>query len=677
MWNSRMFWRKIAYYISPAKSFRARLILAFALETVISCGIMLVVATVWSYNAQRSTVLSNLGSLSNQAVALFDRVMFERLRELQLASTTPTFASSTNYNTTEAQQYIESMKSSYSDLYAWIGVVGTDAIVKVSTGNVLLGFNTTARPFRSVCLSGGIYFGDVHLAALLTNLISNSTDVPYVTVAVPIRNLTNNDTIGCFLANVYWSWVASEVEESILQCEDSIEMLVLNKTYGILLNSSSPNYNQELLVTNKNVQAQIDSGQQTFEADDWDGVNYLVGSVLTKGYLSFPGLGWIVVLRQSKTAALSAIVEARDILIIVGIALTLLFSITGWLVASQVVKPIMRIVASADGILKGIDLNGNQVETDLLEMEGREADSSRHISVRILPKPNSTLQRRRYEEGDVNILLESLENLSSALKSESELRRQKKALERGIRDQTAKLEEVISDQQIIQDILSNTLPDSIIERLKRGEKFIAEQLEDVTMFFSDIVGFTTISSSISPLEVVTFLNEIFTKMDQLAGQYDVEKIKTIGDAYFGVGGLFITTEADSHEHRRNVATQVLNFSLDVIAAIEDINNSGRYPSKFQLRIGVNTGPVIAGIIANKKFAFDLWGDAVNVASRMESTGTPGRIQVNRTTYKLTKGNFEFVKRGQVKVKGKGDMITYWLIGNFQLENQLENQLEID
>ncbi len=207
-------------------------------------------------------------------------------------------------------------------------------------------------------------------------------------------------------------------------------------------------------------------------------------------------------------------------------------------------------------------------------------------------------------------------------------------------------------QQCTEDLLQNILPSPIAQRLKLQESIIADHFEDVTVLFADLVNFTEISAQIPPTQLVDLLNKIFSVFDQLSEKHGLEKIKTIGDAYMVVGGLPIP-KADHAE-------AVVEMALDMQQEITRFKRSDGKP--FYLRIGINTGPVVAGVIGTKKFTYDLWGDTVNVASRMESMGMAGGIQVTTATYKLLKDKYLFKQRGATFVKGKGEMITYWLIG---------------
>lgn len=202
------------------------------------------------------------------------------------------------------------------------------------------------------------------------------------------------------------------------------------------------------------------------------------------------------------------------------------------------------------------------------------------------------------------------------------------------------------------NLLLNILPAAIVEALTKGENTNAERFESATVLFADIVNFTSLASRISPLELVKFLNQIFSKFDELTQKHGLEKIKTNGDAYMVAGGLPVP--------RPDHAEAIANMALDMQEAIADFQTDTGEP--FQIRIGINTGPVVAGVIGTKKFSYDLWGDTVNVASRMESQGLPGCIQVTTAVYDQLKNNYVFEERGSISVKGKGETIAYLLTG---------------
>ena len=199
-------------------------------------------------------------------------------------------------------------------------------------------------------------------------------------------------------------------------------------------------------------------------------------------------------------------------------------------------------------------------------------------------------------------------------------------------------------------LLLNILPGEIAERLKKGEGSIADSFAEVTVLFGDLVGFTVMSSKIGPDQVVGLLNGLFTRFDDIAQELGVEKIKTIGDAYMAVCGL-PNPQADH-------AARMMEMARRMLAATRDYGRSAGM--EMDLRIGINSGPVVAGVIGVSKFIYDLWGDTVNIASRMESHGIPGTIQVTRAVYEQLKDNYRFRERGPVEVKGKG-LIETWLL----------------
>ncbi|MCY7384846.1 MAG: response regulator [Microcoleus sp. CAN_BIN18] len=206
-------------------------------------------------------------------------------------------------------------------------------------------------------------------------------------------------------------------------------------------------------------------------------------------------------------------------------------------------------------------------------------------------------------------------------------------------------------QEQTEKLLLNILPKPIAERLQKEQKLIADHFDEVTVLFADLVGFTEFSAHKSPTQLVEILNGIFSEFDRLSELHGLEKIKTIGDAYMVVGGL--PTARQDH------AEAIALLALEMQAALRRFNV--KVGEGFELRIGIHSGSVVAGIIGISKFSYDLWGDTVNVASRMESNGLPGKIQVTAQTYERLKEQFVFEERGEIPVKGKGTMLTYWLI----------------
>jgi len=203
-------------------------------------------------------------------------------------------------------------------------------------------------------------------------------------------------------------------------------------------------------------------------------------------------------------------------------------------------------------------------------------------------------------------------------------------------------------------LLLNVLPQPIAERLKRGEKNIADSFAEVTVLFADIVDFTHLAATNPPDTLLDLLNQVFSAFDALADQSGLEKIKTIGDAYMLVGGL--------PKPRPDHVSAIADMALNMIQATNAIETPNGYP--LQIRVGIHTGPVIAGVIGRRKFIYDLWGDTVNVASRMESQGEPGKIQVTAEIFNRLHRRYAFQERGYIDVKGKGEMMTYWLTGHY-------------
>jgi class 3 adenylate cyclase len=211
------------------------------------------------------------------------------------------------------------------------------------------------------------------------------------------------------------------------------------------------------------------------------------------------------------------------------------------------------------------------------------------------------------------------------------------------------------EQEKSERLLLNVLPASIAARLKQTDAVIADGLPEVTVLFADIVDFTSRSERIAPEQVVKALNDLFSVFDQLAQQRGLEKIKTIGDAYMVAGGL-----PDPRPDHAQAVAEMAMAMRDEVAKHPD---PGGQP--LAVRIGIDTGPVVAGVIGTSKFSYDLWGDTVNTASRMESYGVPGCIQVTARTHQRLKDGYRFERRGPIPVKGKGEIVTYFLVGRNQ------------
>jgi len=202
-----------------------------------------------------------------------------------------------------------------------------------------------------------------------------------------------------------------------------------------------------------------------------------------------------------------------------------------------------------------------------------------------------------------------------------------------------------------ENLLLNILPPEIARILKNEDRIIAEHVEQASILFADVVNFTPMSASMSPTELVSLLNEVFSQFDTLVDKYNLEKIKTIGDCYMVAAGV--------PRPRPDHAQALARLALDMQEYVSQNEIQGH---QLQFRIGINSGPVVAGVIGRRKFSYDLWGDAVNTASRMESHGAGGTIQVTRSTYELIRHEFLCEARGQVRVKGKGEMDVWHVLG---------------
>jgi adenylate cyclase len=201
-------------------------------------------------------------------------------------------------------------------------------------------------------------------------------------------------------------------------------------------------------------------------------------------------------------------------------------------------------------------------------------------------------------------------------------------------------------------LLRNILPGEIVTRLSGGEVVIADRVEEATILFADLVGFTAAASRVTPAVLVNNLNRIFSAFDDLCQRLQIEKIKTIGDAYMAAAGVPLP--------RPDHAEVMADFALAMLAALERVNAIAEM--SFQMRIGIHTGPVVAGVIGSHRFLYDIWGDTVNLASRLESHGLPGRIHVSPQTRQLLEGRYHLEARGLINLRGIGKARTAFLTG---------------
>lgn len=312
-----------------------------------------------------------------------------------------------------------------------------------------------------------------------------------------------------------------------------------------------------------------------------------------------------------------------------------------------------------------LDINMPQMDGYTVCANLKQDERLQNIPIIFLSALDDTLDKvKAFQVGGVDYItkpfqieevLARIENQLIIHRQRQQLIAQKVELEQQIQDRKRAEAELQLQRERAEELLLNIFPKPIAEQLKNGEQTIARGFESVTVLFADLVGFTALAASISATDLVQLLNRIFSRFDALVEHHQLEKIKTIGDAYMVVGGLPVP--------RQDHAQAIANFALDMQHAIQEFQNDSGKP--LQLRIGINSGPVVAGVIGTKKFSYDLWGDTVNVASRMESQGETGRIQVSATTYQLLTCStmpYQLEARGVIALKGWGELKTYWLIG---------------
>ena len=325
-------------------------------------------------------------------------------------------------------------------------------------------------------------------------------------------------------------------------------------------------------------------------------------------------VGWAVIVELPTAEAYAPI---RNLIWTMAGALTLATGVTvgvGFLFARRIVKPLQQLTAAAERI--------------------RSGNLDTHVEIQA--------------QNELGVLATTFNQMSSEL---AELYH---SLEQKVAERTAELQH---EKERSEQLLLNILPEAIANRLKLDPTSIADSFAEVSIIFADIVGFTDMSSRISPVDLVSVLNQIFSAFDRLADRHGLEKIKTIGDAYMVVGGL--PTPRDDH------AEAIADMALDMLKAINNFNLNANFPElsgNLSMRIGINTGAVVAGVIGLNKFIYDLWGDTVNIASRMESQGIAGCIQVTEATYLRLKQKYQLEERGAIAIKGRGEMLTFWLKG---------------
>jgi class 3 adenylate cyclase len=318
--------------------------------------------------------------------------------------------------------------------------------------------------------------------------------------------------------------------------------------------------------------------------------------LISYGPLAIPGLQWALVTEIDETEAMQPVMQLGRRLLLWGSLMALLMAGVVVLVANRFVRPLGVLFRAARRVASG------------------------HFDTRV---PILT-------HDELGLLSAQLNSLASS-----------------IRRQSAEIQQKNRENEAL---LLNILPGPIADRLKGGEQKIVDSFPCVTVLFADIVGFTVYSGTETPDEVVAMLNRLFTHFDGLAARHGVEKIKTIGDAYMAVAGL----PSPCEDHARRIVEMARGM-------LEEVRRHSRETGiPIAIRIGVNSGPVVAGVIGSSKFIYDLWGDTVNVASRMESHGVPDRVQVTGPVYELLRETHQFECRGEIEVKGKGKTMA-WLL----------------
>lgn len=352
------------------------------------------------------------------------------------------------------------------------------------------------------------------------------------------------------------------------------------------------------------------------------------GGGLYLNYRRIPVIGYYLWVEDRELALVvemqqaEAFVPARSLawgILVVGAASTLLLTGGVYLLARRIAKPILAIADTAAKVADG-DLS-----------------------------PRAPVMT----EDEVGVLARAFNQMTNQLRELYQGLQQKvDQLQQAELTILESLNELRAEQEKSDRLLLNIFPATIATQLKEESRILAEHFDSATVLFADIVGFTQLATQMSPLELVNLLNEIFSSFDQLTEKHGLEKIKTIGDAYMVVGGLPMP--------RADHAEAIAKMALEMNAKISQF--STKSGEAFQLRIGISSGPVVAGTIGLRKFIYDLWGDTVNIASRMESQGIPGVIQVSEATYELLQSQFVFERRGIMEIKGKGQMVTYLLLG---------------
>lgn len=314
-------------------------------------------------------------------------------------------------------------------------------------------------------------------------------------------------------------------------------------------------------------------------------------------------------------------------------------------IMNEMFKNETETVAYYRGILSGIDNLSPEKMQEEYRYLGQRYEHLLRLATK-LTRVGDVAQRKL-----MNVQQSLAEQASVIERTNSELQDKNARLEEFIEEVNQLNTILAKEQEKADNLLLNILPEDIARRLKEGEETIADQFDSVTVIFTDIVGFTNLASLVSATTIVKLLNLLFSRFDALLDHYNVEKIKTIGDSYMLAAGI----PKPSKDH----ALQAAEFTFAMQNEIRQFAASTGYP--ISMRVGIHCGPVVAGVIGTRKFVYDLWGDTVNIASRMESHGEPGKIHCSESVYEQLGHIYQFEERGTIEVKGKGKMKTYFLI----------------
>jgi len=307
-------------------------------------------------------------------------------------------------------------------------------------------------------------------------------------------------------------------------------------------------------------------------------------------------------------------------------------------------------VSGIDLILMDLDMPGINGLEACLQIKAVPHLADIPIIVVTASAEDATLQAA-FDAGAMDYIAKPPNAIELMARVRSALRLKRAIDERQEREKRLELTlaQLQAEQEKSERLLLNILPAPIAERLKKGQQVIADSFAAVTVLFADVVDFTHYASSVPPETLIERLNDLFQRFDHLAVRYGVEKIKTSGDAYMAVCGVPVARP----DHAEVMAEFALDIQADLSATTSELS---------LVRIGIHSGPVVAGVIGAQKFIYDVWGDTVNVASRMESHGAPGGIQMTAATQQLLEGRYLFEPRGVIAVKGKGEIEAYLLTG---------------